>query len=582
MKKNEKGITLVSLIITIIVLVLLAGVAINTLLKNDGIIKNTEKIVGQYNEEAKKEENLLNNLNDIIEEQNIEDWDGEVNKPNIKEGMIAVKWNGAEWVKADETNAGHDWYNYNETDKKWANVVTVKERGSKTREEYKNAGINTVINMDDITTMFVWIPRYAYKITEGYHTNANGTGNIEIEWLKGKTNKTATNQPIVEYNEITTENYTKFPEGYVVHPAFASNTDMGGVGEELSGFWVGKFESSNYKMAEEHKNNEGLSNSSSSALLWGQGDGANVTIKPNVTSWRSISVPNIYNVCQNMTKANNIHGLGSDTVTVMMQNSQWGAVAYLSQSKYGNKQTTKANSGIWNNPYTEGFTYTASNEYGMWNYCTTLTGMTGTERDMWTNYYSKLLYKDGENFTTTPNGNSSKTINADGSITIRYKNIDTSKKETTEDESTFYHYDSTNGVKGSTTGTIYGIYDMSGGSWEYMASYLKDVQKSDYVNKMNELKSQYITGYLGTEDVDKRIENYKSNKHMYGDAVWEMSNGATGQNSWNDDYSYFLRLGYPFFGRGGYFNNGGSAGVFYFSHDSGGANGSYGFRSVAL
>lgn len=214
------------------------------------------------------------------------------------------------------------------------------------------------------------------------------------------------------------------------------------------------------------------------------------------------------------------------------------------------------------------------------NYCTTLTGMVGETRDTYTNYYSKLLYKDGEGYTTTPNDNSTKTENADGSITIRYINItNNTKEESGEYERKFYHYDSSNGVKGSTTGTIYGIYDMSGGSWEYMASYLKDVNQT-YVNNLK--NNKYTTGYLGTENVDNRIENYKANKHMYGDGVWETSNGATGQYSWNRDYSYFPYFTYPFFIRGGYFYSGTIAGVFCFSSGNGGTYSSCGFRSVAL
>lgn len=123
---------MLALIITIIVLVILAGVAISTLSGNDGILKKGNEVVGKYNGEAKNEQDLLNQYANTIEEELIlEYWEGEVNKPNIKEEMITVKWNGTDWVKADVANTGHDWYNYNETDKKWANVVTVKENGTK-------------------------------------------------------------------------------------------------------------------------------------------------------------------------------------------------------------------------------------------------------------------------------------------------------------------------------------------------------------------------------------------------------------------------------------------------------------------
>lgn len=581
--RKTNGITLVALIITIVVLVILAGVSISTLVGNGGIIKNANKTVGMYNNKSKEEQNLLNQYNEGMEEQlYVEYWDGEVNKPNIKEGMIPVKWNGTNWIKADASNVGHDWYNYNESDKKWANVVTVKESGTKTREYYKNAETDTIINMDDITTMFVWIPRYAYKITSGYHENAKGTGNIEIEWLKGKTSITATGNSIVEYNKTTTENYTKFPDGYVVHPAFASNTDMGGVGEELTGFWVGKFEASNYKMAEEYENNKGLSNESDDYLLLGQGDEKNVTIKPNVTSWRNIDVPSIYNVCQNMAKTNNIHGLGADTTTVMMQNSQWGAVAYLAQSKYGNKQSTDESSGIWSNSYNEGFTKILEDTNQVTTYSTNMTGIAGISRDDYTSHYARMIAnsksENSENGSITMSfnyGNSKGTYETDsnGNITVYTK--------------TYYRYNTEIGQRASTTRNIYGVYDMSGGAWEYMANYLKNVQKNDddypydYVDIMNSLKSKYITGYLGTSNA--RNENYNENRHMYGDAVWETSNGGEYQHGWNGDYSYFPCLMYPFFNHGGCFStNGGYVGVFFFSTVYGGASTTVGFRVVAI
>ena len=173
--------------------------------------------------------------------------------------------------------------------------------------------------------------------------------------------------------------------------------------------WVGKFESSN---ASSPYNNEGITESSNENLKKGLGDGTtqDVTIRPNVTSWRWTEVTTMYDVCQAMNDTGNIHGLTNQTDTMMMKNSQWGAVAYLAQSKYGNKQGTDEESGIWNNPYTEGYIYeNASNSYGMENYSVTLTGMAGETRDTRTIYYSKV--QEG-----------SKVDNGD-SITIKYNNV---------------------------------------------------------------------------------------------------------------------------------------------------------------
>ena len=66
--KETQGITLIALIITIIVLLLLTGVAINTLVGNDGIIKNAENAVGKYNNQVTAEQGALNKLNGYFKE----------------------------------------------------------------------------------------------------------------------------------------------------------------------------------------------------------------------------------------------------------------------------------------------------------------------------------------------------------------------------------------------------------------------------------------------------------------------------------------------------------------------------------
>ena len=47
--KRENGITLIALVITIIVLLILAGVALATLTGQGNIIENSENAVGKYN-----------------------------------------------------------------------------------------------------------------------------------------------------------------------------------------------------------------------------------------------------------------------------------------------------------------------------------------------------------------------------------------------------------------------------------------------------------------------------------------------------------------------------------------------------
>ena len=125
---------------------------------------------------------------------------------------------------------------------------------------------------------------------------------------------------------------------------------------------------------------------------------------------------------------------------------------------------------------------------------------------------------------------------------------------------------------------------MSGGSWEYMASYLEN-GTTDYAKNFLNVDEKYQTKYKGTGatgSTEDRMANYEANKEMYGDAVWETSNGANGQYSWNGDYSCFPYLSAPFFIRGGSYYDSSGAGVFCFHIVYGGTYVYYGFRSVAL
>ena len=64
--KREKGITLVALIITIVVLLILAAVAIGAV-KNSNIIGYAQNAAGSYNQAKNTEEEMLGNYVNMIE-----------------------------------------------------------------------------------------------------------------------------------------------------------------------------------------------------------------------------------------------------------------------------------------------------------------------------------------------------------------------------------------------------------------------------------------------------------------------------------------------------------------------------------
>ena len=198
------------------------------------------------------------------------------------------------------------WYSYEasgENKGMWANAVTIT---SDKLETYKNASVGTEIPMDDITTMWVWIPRFNASLPSNYN---GGT----------KDNPGAIDVSFVKQNETAIDAFT-----------FGS--------KELSGFWYGKFE---------------IGGTLASSCTNETCNVSNIVVKPNVTSLRDYKKPNdFYFLARSMEQTGNSFGFVSAEVdTHMSKNNEWGAVAYLTHSIYGRctTSTTCTEIGINNN-----------------------------------------------------------------------------------------------------------------------------------------------------------------------------------------------------------------------------------------
>ena len=66
MLRNRKGITLIALVITIIVMLILAGVTISVLIGQGNIIENSKNAVGKYNNRVIEEQEILNEVIEYI------------------------------------------------------------------------------------------------------------------------------------------------------------------------------------------------------------------------------------------------------------------------------------------------------------------------------------------------------------------------------------------------------------------------------------------------------------------------------------------------------------------------------------
>ena len=209
----------------------------------------------------------------------------EPNAPALAEGMIPIKWNGTTWVKADSTNKNNDWYNY--SNKEWANAVMVS---SGTRDSYMSdttKAVGSEVLESDILAYYVWIPRYKYRL---FNVNSESIDPIEIQ--------------VLFESKDTTKSTGSTNGDWLTHPAFTFGTD------ELSGIWVGKFTTT--------------------------GTASAPTIKPAATSIRSQTISALFSASQSFNTDTYLTSNGtSGTDSHMMKNTEWGAVTYLKQSKYG-------------------------------------------------------------------------------------------------------------------------------------------------------------------------------------------------------------------------------------------------------
>ncbi|MCI8393753.1 MAG: hypothetical protein HFJ23_08525 [Clostridia bacterium] len=331
--REESGITLVALIITIIVLVILAAVTINAAF-NSGIIDTAVNGAVNYADAQKKEQitfdDLDKNIQDIvnkIEDYNIGgnnpiptppqdgSWNGEVNTPKVEgTGLIPVYHNGSTWVDLTENSTEdewNNWYSYDTTNKKWANARTAD--GS----------------------MWVWIPRYEYKIDSTAKT-------IDVRFIKTDV-KAGTSGYTTDSTGIV-----KSSDDYIVHPAFMNDTangfNNGGWDKELAGVWIAKYPAG-WQNGTDGETSIGTPERSSKEY---QTTSVGITydgstspskqmsypeFKSNTYAYNYITIGDAYTLSQDIKDATR-YGL-RNVDSHLQKNSEWGAVAYLAHSKYG-------------------------------------------------------------------------------------------------------------------------------------------------------------------------------------------------------------------------------------------------------
>ena len=536
--KSNNGITLVALVVTIIILLILATISIQSL-TNTGLFAKAKEARDKTANAAENQAKILNEYEDELNKyisgntkklQADGSWNDskKVNSPQLMEGMTGIYWDKDGNEIEVTANNQDSWYDYNKQE--WANAVTKDSNGN-------------------VTGYWVWIPRYAYKIESGRYTST--AGKISVKFLQGTSNKDENNAEISQnYPETTGETMSD----YVVHPSFTDGSENGKNNhymngewdKEIAGYWVAKYAAgfqectqtvandgtvtepttnlANVKYSDKNYTKNTYSINAISQTLTALPKMSYPVFKPLTYAYNVISTGDAYILSQQIAKARNFYGLNSTkTDSHQMKNSEWGAVVYLTQSSYGrDREKVTINSKSFKN----------ANSKNIW-------AITG------------------------------------------------------------YAENTANGIKASSTNNKNGIFDLSGCVVEYTAAYISNGNEniSNYgksyasttanSNGYLTLSTKYATVYPYSDSNDSYSGNYnmyldkKTTTYGFGDAILETSNSGADLTSWNEQSSWFLRTGNTFFQRGGKFDKG-SAGIFNFVSYQGCAIWDGGFRSVLV
>ncbi|MBR1718785.1 MAG: prepilin-type N-terminal cleavage/methylation domain-containing protein [Bacilli bacterium] len=206
---------------------------------------------------------------------------------------ITIEPNG----KVHKADVYKEWYKYE--NKTWANAVILIDK-TKTYED------NQVIPESNIESYFVWIPKYSYKLFDmGNYTSNMSSDNkahtIDIQF--GITNTTDTSTTCATPMASGASGNCAVNK-YMTHPSFISFN--------VNGFWVGKFETGDGNRTQDQTYDNGTNTA--------------LKVKPNLGTIYYNSMNRFFTQPYNYNRTLDSH---------LMKNTEWGAVAYLSYSRYG-------------------------------------------------------------------------------------------------------------------------------------------------------------------------------------------------------------------------------------------------------
>jgi len=348
--KQEKGITLIALVVTIVVLLILAGVSVNALFGNSGIIEKAKEAQNKMNQATQKDLDAINELNNWI--------DGKIN------GSSGGNTTGGNTTGGDDTSTtqkistlvGKVVDKNTKAEDAYGNKITIPKgfkvlaKGTSTESaSYTYSGNNIPAVQDGIViengtdgNQFVWVPVGTIKNKDG------STNTITLGRYSNFAKQNGTYVPAQNANnctqEVTINTYFKelstFREGNTATDSTAQNATARNLAEFIStslsngGYYIARFEAS--------------------------GTASKITSKYNQTVLTRITQPNAAKAAREMygeIKENNklvyasdlVNSYAWDTAIIFIQTYGTGEDASSYASK--NKSTSFSKTGINNDKY---------------------------------------------------------------------------------------------------------------------------------------------------------------------------------------------------------------------------------------
>ena len=258
-KRYDGGITLIALVVTVVVLLILAGVSLNLVIGNEGILTRSKEAVDKYGKQAENEQQGLNDVEDWMDEQF-----GDTGMKKVTVNTKAAK-NGT--INGQEPNINNPIIPKGYTPINAGSATWGEGNSSPTPSSIDNG----LVIKDDNNNEWVWIPVEASVLSGMYETSNDGialSGDVGVTtkmYTKsttiGRTGDTTTlsrstpnttdyREPDLVTDYDTDESYYKTILGYDSPKAMAEafTTDYANMIasiQKYGGFYIGRYELSN-------------------------------------------------------------------------------------------------------------------------------------------------------------------------------------------------------------------------------------------------------------------------------------------------------------------------------------------------